>query len=242
MEPEESAEAVRAICDHFGIGDDVTDEYDGMTAYQILVSTIVSQQISERTTRRICGELFSEFPDMERICNADPARLEEVLRASRHHAQKTRCIISATKAIVERFGGEVPDDPDELMSLPGVGRKTAACVLRYGYGRNTVIVDAHINRVAGRLGISDSRNADRTQKEIERTVPEELRGKLDRGFMALGRTYCRPKDPDCGGCPARPMCRHAKQSSPDEPRRGQGRPARLLTNEGHGAVPIRCNL
>ncbi len=206
MDKEQAAEIVRILCDHFGIEDDFTDEYDGMGPYQILVSTVISQQISEASTRRICAALFSEFPAIEDVYNADPEHLEEVIRASRYHHQKACCIMSATRTIMEDFDGMVPDDLEDLTSLPGVGDKTAACVLRYGFGKNTVIVDSHINRVSNRLGISESKRPADTQKAIAETVPEEMWGLLDKGFITLGRTCCRPKDPACGECPVRALC------------------------------------
>ncbi len=212
MDRDQAAEAVRAVCDHFGIEDDSTDEYDGMGPYQILVSTVISQQISEASTRRICSELFSEFPGIEDVYHADPVRFEEAIRASRYHHQKACCILSATRTIVEDFGGEVPDDLESLRRLPGVGDKTAACVLRYGFGKRAVIVDSHINRVSNRLGISGSKRPADTQKAIAEAVPEEMWGLLDKGFIALGRTFCRPRDPLCEECPAKGLCEHHARS------------------------------
>lgn len=208
MDKEQAAEVVKVLCDHFGIEDDSTDEYDGMGPYQILVSTVISQQISEVSTRRICAALFSEFPTIEDMYKADPEHLEEVIRASRYHHQKACCIMSATRTIMEEFGGKVPDDLEGLTSLPGVGDKTAACVLRYGFGKNTVIVDSHINRVSNRLGISDSKRPSDTQKAIEETVPEKMWGLLDKGFISLGRTFCHPKSPSCEECPVNRLCEH----------------------------------
>ena len=215
MDREKASEAVRALCEHFGIEDDATDEYDGMDPYQILVSTIVSQQISEASTRRICSALFSEFPSMEDVRHADPVRFEEAIKASRYHHQKACCILSATRMIAEDFGGEVPDDFERLRSLPGVGDKTAACVMRHGFGKRTVIVDSHINRVSNRLGISCSKRPADTRKAIEETVPEEMWGLLDKGFIALGRTFCRPKGPSCEECPVNHLCEHNVGRQPD---------------------------
>ncbi len=102
---DEAADIIDAAASSFGIEDGSTDEYDGMGPYQILVSTIISQQISETCTRRICSELFSEYPSAEDIYRADPAVIERIIWSSRYHGQKTRAIVSATKAIVEGCGG-----------------------------------------------------------------------------------------------------------------------------------------
>lgn len=200
-------DVIDAAASALGIEDGSTDEYDGMGPYQILVSTIISQQISEACTRRICSELFSIYPSAEDVYHADPAEIERIIWSSRYHGQKTRAIVSATRAIVEDCGGEVPDNLEGLLALPGVGRKTAACVLKYGYGKESVIVDTHIGRVCRRTGISDGRNADAVQRDIEDIVPMDMWGRLDRAFIAIGREYCHPKNPDCGNCPISGMCR-----------------------------------
>jgi endonuclease-3 len=203
---DDAAGIIDAAASAFGIVDGSTDEFDGMGPYQVLVSTIISQQISEACTRRICSELFSVYPSADDVYRADPAEIERIIWSSRYHGQKTRAIVSATRAIVEDCGGEVPDDLEGLLALPGVGRKTAACVLKFGFGKESVIVDSHISRVCRRTGISDGRNADAVQRDIEERVPMEMWGRLDRAFIALGREYCHPKDPDCGNCPVSGIC------------------------------------
>jgi endonuclease-3 len=115
---------------------------------------------------------------------------------------------NVTAMIIEEFDGKVPDDAEDLMRLPGVGKKTAACVMRYGFGRPSVIVDTHINRVSQRLGISNSKKPEETQLAISNTVPQERWDDLDIAFITLGRTFCRPKNPDCDGCPVSDLCAH----------------------------------
>ena len=95
----------------------------------------------------------------------------------------------------------MPDDPNELMCMPSVGKKTAACVMRYAFNRPSVIVDTHINRVSIRLGISDSKKPEETQRAIMESVPENRWDDLDIAFITLGRNNCRPSSPDCDGCP-----------------------------------------
>ena len=126
--------------------------------------------------------------------------------SSGYYRQKTRCIKDVTKMVVEQFDGKVPDNADDLMRLPGVGKKTAACVLRYAYGKPSVIVDTHINRVSQRLGISDSKRPEDTQRAIMDTVPQDRWDDLDIAFITLGRRYCRPSNPDCDNCPVSVLC------------------------------------
>jgi len=208
MDPQLACLAIDSILDHFEMSDFEGTGYDGSTPYQILISTILSQQTTERNCRIASQKLFSECPDPIDIYNTPSERIEELVFSSGYYRQKTRCIKNVTAMIIEEFSGEVPDNADDLMKLPGVGKKTAACVMRYGFGRPAVIVDTHINRVSQRIGISCSKKPEDTQKAIMYTVPEDRWDDLDIAFITLGRTFCRPKNPDCEGCPVADLCHH----------------------------------
>lgn len=213
MNSEKACEIIDRILDRFemkafeGIG------YEGCTPYQILISTILSQQTTERNSRRASKQLFAECPAPEDVYRADPNHIEELVFCSGYYRQKTRAIVSVTKCIMEDYGGKVPDSAEELMCLPSVGKKTAACVMRYAYGKPSVIVDTHINRVSYRLGISDSKKPEDTQRAIMETVPQDRWDDLDVAFITLGRNICRPKNPDCAECPVRCLCSHCGDSS-----------------------------
>ena len=113
-------------------------------------------------------------------------------------------------AIKDELNGTVPDTMEALTSLPGVGEKTAACVLRYGFGKRSVIVDVHIARIASRLGFSDSPKPCDVKRALEKIVPEERWDDMDIAFLTLGREICRPSDPSCGTCPVKGNCSHSK--------------------------------
>ena len=210
MNPDEACKAIDLILGHFKLKDFEGIGYDGSTPYQILISTILSQQTTERNSRKASERLFAECPGPKEVYDTPAERIEELVFSSGYYRQKTRCIKNVTRMIVEEFGGEVPDDPEDLMRLPGVGKKTAACVMRYGFDKPSVIVDTHINRVSQRLGISDSKKPEDTQKAIIATVPQDRWDDLDIAFIVLGRSCCRPTDPDCGSCPVSGLCRFDK--------------------------------
>lgn len=210
MDTESAVEAIELICARFGVRGSETDFYSGMDAYRVLVSTIISQQVTEACTRRATDALFSAYPGMGDILDAGEEGVGAVLSSVRFHRQKAEAIVGATRIIVGEHGGEVPCDVRALTALPGVGGKTAACVMRYGFGRPSVIVDTHINRVANRLGISDSNRVDATRRAMESTVPVDRWDDMDVAFITLGRTVCRPRDPDCGGCPVAHLCRFGR--------------------------------
>ncbi|MBE6527750.1 MAG: endonuclease III [Thermoplasmata archaeon] len=213
MDSETACQVLDTLLDHFGLRGFEGIGYDGETPYQILISTILSQQTTEANCRRASERLFAECPSAQKVYETDPARIEELVFCSGYYRQKTRSIVAVTKMIMEEFGGEVPDNPDDLMRLPSVGKKTAACVMRYAYHRPSVIVDTHINRVSNRLGISDSKKPEDTQKAIMGTVPQDRWDDLDITFITLGRTYCRPSHPDCLKCPVRGLCVYVDQDS-----------------------------
>lgn len=206
MNTEESIKVIDRLVQHFDLSMPEDIGYKGSTPYQILISTILSQQTTARNSMKASERLFSECPGPEEVYHTDPSHIEELVFCSGYYRQKTRCIVAVTKAIVEDYGGKVPEDPDELMQLPGVGKKTAACVMRYAYGRPSVIVDTHINRVSYRLGLSPSKRPVETQKAIAATVPVERWDDLDAAFITLGRSFCRPSNPSCGDCPIRDLC------------------------------------
>ncbi len=208
--------AIDLILEHFDLKDFEGIGYEGSTPYQILVSTMLSLQTTERNSRRASEQLFAEYPTAEAVYRADPKRIEELVFCSGYYRQKTRNIVSATRMIVEEFGGDVPDNSEDLMRLPSVGKKTAACVLRYAYNKPSVIVDTHINRVSQRLGISDSKKPEETQRAIIETVPQNRWDDLDIAFITLGRTYCRPTNPNCDECPVSGLCRHCRDGERSE--------------------------
>lgn len=212
MDTYTAAKVIDAILDHFGRRAFEGVGYDGSTPYQVLVSTILSQQTTERNSRRASEQLFAECSCPAEIYEMDQGKLEKLIFCSGYYRQKARNIKAVTKAIVEDYDGEVPDDPDELMKLPSVGKKTAACVMRYGFGKPSVIVDTHINRVSQRLGISDSKKPEDAQRALTETVPQDRWDDMDFAFITLGRTYCRPSSPDCCGCPVSQYCRFCRDS------------------------------
>ena len=195
------------ILSAYGIGDFDGIGYTGQTPYQILISTILSQQTTERNSRKASEQLFAELPTAMDVYHSDQETIEKLVFCSGYYRQKTRCIMAVTKCIIEDYNGEVPDNPDELLKLPSVGKKTTACVMRYAFNKPSVIVDTHINRVSYRLGISNSKKPEETQRAIMETVPSDRWDDLDIAFITLGRNNCRPTSPDCGGCPVSKYCK-----------------------------------
>ena len=215
MNPKDCTKIIDTILDHFELSDFEGIGYSGCTPYQILISTILSQQTTERNSRRASEQLFAELPTAKDVYNSDQETIEKLVFCSGYYRQKTRCIMAVTKYIIEDYNGEVPDNPNELMKLPSVGKKTTACVMRYAFNKPSVIVDTHINRVSYRLGISDSKKPEETQRAIMEKVPSDRWDDLDIAFITLGRNNCRPKNPSCDDCPVKDFCRSKVVQSND---------------------------
>ena len=175
--------------------------------YRTLVGCILSQRTKDANSARAAKALFSVADTPEGILNLNETRLRQLIRPSGFYNQKARHIIGASRQIVECFHGETPNTRRELMSLPGVGAKTADIVLSYGYGEPAIAVDTHIHRVARRLGLA---HRDAKTEEVKLALEGELHSSdwsyADGALLQLGKDLCKPKKPDCFCCPVEKLC------------------------------------
>ena len=174
---------------------------------QILVATILAAQCTDQRVNMITPALFRKYPTAEAFARADRAELEEVIRSTGFFRNKTKSLIGAAKRIVEAYGGKVPDTMKDLVTLPGVARKTANIVLAAGYGKaEGIAVDTHVRRLAGRLGLSRETDPVKIERDLLEIVPREAW--LDFNFILVdhGRKTCRARKPDCPGCSIKQLC------------------------------------
>ena len=174
---------------------------------QILVATVLAAQCTDQRVNMVTPALFRKYPTAEAFAGADRAELEEAIRSTGFFRNKAKSIIGAAKRIVEVYGGKVPDTMEDLVTLPGVARKTANIVLAAGYGKaEGIAVDTHVRRIAGRLGLSRETDPVKIERDLMAIVPRDTW--LDFNFMLVehGRKTCRARKPDCPGCPIRHLC------------------------------------
>jgi endonuclease-3 len=182
--------------------------YD-LTPYQALITTILSAQTTDASVDAVRGNLFSRYPDPGTLAIARQGDVEEIIRSTGFYRIKAKNIIAAASALVERFSGHVPDTMEDLLTLPGVGRKTANIVLYHAFSKNEgVAVDTHVFRLSGRIGFSDEKTADGIEKDLIDLFPREDWGVLTDLLIAHGRTICLAKKPRCPECPVNPWCRY----------------------------------
>ena len=189
-------------------------EYPGATTelmhgnpFQLLVATILSAQSTDAQVNKILPALFREFRGPKEFAGADLKELKKLVHASGYYNQKAKHIRAASKVIAEEFGGKVPDSMEELVKLPGVGRKTANIVLSYGFGRDEgIAVDTHVFRLSRRLGLSKAKTPEKVETDLLRQVPKKDWGAVNGSFILHGRRVCTARKPKHGECILSDLC------------------------------------
>ncbi|MBL8793660.1 MAG: uracil-DNA glycosylase [Planctomycetia bacterium] len=174
---------------------------------QLLVATILAAQCTDERVNRVTPPLFAQYPTARAIADADLADLETLVRATGYYRQKAKAIQNACRALVERFGGQVPRNIDDLTTLPGVARKTANVVLNMAFGiPSGVIVDTHVARVSRRLGLTEHEDGERIEQELMATLPQSDWILFGAALVLHGRYTCTARDPHCADCMLNDLC------------------------------------
>ena len=174
--------------------------------YDVLIATILSQRTRDETTERVFQEVRARWPSPSDLALADENEVDSVIHSIGFHRQKARGIIGAARALLDDHGGEVPSSMDDLLGLPMVGRKTANCVLVYGFGEPAIPVDTHVHRISNRLGWVNTRNPEATEQALERVLPRDLWLPINRLMVRHGKRVCLPRRPRCSDCQVGPHC------------------------------------
>ena len=180
-------------------------ELDYTNAFELLVATILSAQSSDERVNRVTPALFKRYPDARALARATPRELERLIRATGFFRAKARTLIAMARKLVAEHAGEVPADIDELMQLPGVGRKTASVVLGHAFGVPALAVDRHVLRVSNRIGIARSDDPDIVEQQLCSALPRKIWTLASDVLILHGRRICRPK-PLCNRCSVRRDC------------------------------------
>ncbi|MEN6328772.1 MAG: endonuclease III [Methanobacteriaceae archaeon] len=180
--------------------------FENRDPYRVLIRTILSQRTRDENTDRASAQLFAEYPTMEDVASAIPEKLEPLIRPAGFYHVKARRIIEVSQILRDQFGGVVPENMKELLLLPGVGRKTANCVLVYAFEKPAIPVDVHVHRISNRLGLVDTKDPEETEVELEKVVPREYWIELNDLMVQFGQTICRPVNPLHEICPLAEIC------------------------------------
>ena len=179
---------------------------DHNNVFQMIVAVALSAQTTDVSVNKVTPGLFAAYPTAEALAEADPEDVAEYIRRIGMYKTKSRNIVSMAKMLVERFDGQVPEDYDSLVSLPGVGRKTANVVLSVGFGHQRIAVDTHVFRVANKIGFVHEKDVLKTELALMEVIPEERWSKTHHSLIFHGRNCCVARKPRCVECPIKAYC------------------------------------
>ena len=175
-------------------------------AWQCLVATILSAQCTDERVNQVTPKLFARLPDPQATAAAPPELIEQLIMSTGFFRQKTKALQGVARALLERFGGRVPDKMEDLVSLPGVGRKTANVVLGHVFGQPGMVVDTHVRRLSYRLGLSAQRDPDQIEREVQQLLPAAQWTAFSMRLILHGRRICAAQRPRCEICRLAPDC------------------------------------
>ena len=181
-------------------------ELDHRNPYELLVATILSAQSTDKMINSVTPQLFARFPDAEALAGADEAELQELIRSTGFFNAKSRSLLGMARAVVERFDGEIPGRMKDLVSLPGVGRKTANVVLSVAFAKPGLPVDTHVLRLSRRLGLTEQEDPVKVEQELNPMLPAAERGLFSCRLILHGRRVCVARKPRCESCVLADFC------------------------------------
>jgi len=181
-------------------------------AWQLLVATVLSAQTTDARVNAVVPALFDAYPTPEDLAGAKPEDVERIIFSTGFYRQKTKSVIALAGDLVDRYGGEVPRDLDELVTLRGVGRKTASVVLAEVWGDPAIAVDTHVKRVSHRLGLVAASDPTKIEFELQALYPEAQWASVSMRMIQFGRDVCDAKKPRCGHCPLVDRCTYDRKN------------------------------
>ena len=180
--------------------------------FKILIGTILSARSRDENTTRVVNKLFTQFKTPHDLASADIDEVKKIIHSIGFYNIKAARIKQVAETIVSRFGGQVPSDIDSLLELPGVGRKTANCVLIYAFDKPAIPVDVHVHRISNRLGLVSTKTPEQTEVELSRLVDRRLWTKINNTFVMYGQNICLPLRPNCKACDLKKECQYYSSS------------------------------
>jgi len=181
--------------------------------FSILIGTILSARTKDETTTKIVKRLFSEYKNPKELANAKVKDVEKIIKSIGFYHVKSKRIIEVSKIIHTKYKGKVPDDLETLVQLPGVGRKTANCVLVYAYEKPAIPVEIHVHRISNRLGLVDTKNPEETEQELIKKIKKKYWLEINDTFVMFGQNICKPISPMCDVCKIKKICKYYKSKN-----------------------------
>jgi len=175
-------------------------KFGNRSPFKTLISTILSQRTKDENTAVASERLYKHFDTPKKLANADPKKVEKLIRPAGFYRAKTKHIQEVSKVLLEKYNGKVPQEFDLLMELPGVGRKTANCTLVYGFNIPAIPVDTHVHRISNRFGWVKTKTPEQTEFELQKILPKKYWIDINEFLVRYGQDVCKPQRPRCGEC------------------------------------------
>ena len=180
--------------------------------YKVLIRTILSQRTRDENTDQATNNLFEKYPDIYAVVDAPIDDVKKLIKPAGFYNVKAARIQEVSQILIDQYGGEVPDTVEEMVKLPGVGRKTANCVMVFAFELPAIPVDTHVHRISNRLGLVNTKDPEETEVELCKIAPEELWIKLNDLMVQFGQNICKPISPQCEMCPCIDICDYHKEN------------------------------
>jgi len=181
--------------------------------FSILIGTILSARTKDEATTKAVKVLFSKYKNAKELASAKVKDVEKIIKSIGFYHVKSKRIIEVANIIHTKYKGKVPDDLDTLVELPGVGRKTANCVLVYAFEKPAIPVDIHVHRISNRLGLVDTKNPEETEQELMKKIQKKYWIDINDTFVMYGQNICKPISPMCSVCKIKKSCKYYKSKS-----------------------------
>jgi endonuclease-3 len=175
--------------------------------FKILIGTILSSRTRDETTTKVVKTLFKRFKNAKELAQGNLQEVKQIIHSIGFYNVKAKRIIEVSQLIVKRFDGKVPNSIEKLLELPGVGRKTANCVLVYGFNKPTIPVDTHVHRISNRIGLVNTKTPEKTEIELNNIINKKYWLRLNNIFVMYGQNICLPVAPKCELCELKKMCK-----------------------------------
>ncbi len=179
--------------------------------FQVLIATVLSQRTKDANTGKAAKQLFAKYGGAKKLANAPLPEIERLVRPAGFYRIKAKRVIEIANRVVQDFNGRTPSRLDSLLSLPGVGRKTANCVLVYGFGKPAMPVDTHVHRISNRIGLVKTEKPEETELALMEIVPKRNWLELNHLMVRYGQTVCLPRKPKCSNCGIRQQCDYFRE-------------------------------
>ena len=184
----------------------VKTQLEHQTPFQLLIATIMSAQCTDRQVNNVTRKLFEKFPDPESLSRAPLEQIKRIIFSTGFYNNKAKNIKACSRAVMENFKGEVPQKLEQLITLPGVGRKTANVVRSVAFGRQTIVVDTHVLRISQRLGLTDKKDPVKVEFDLMDIIPQASWNDMSLQLIYFGRDICDARKPKCPDCPLFDLC------------------------------------